>query len=65
MLQVITKLYDIRQHSSNEYNDVNLEEKCITLLNDSEDMWSFNRQDEETSTSKYIVSYRELVMAIQ
>ncbi|XP_023762501.1 uncharacterized protein LOC111910935 [Lactuca sativa] len=63
--QVITKLYDIRQHSSNEYNDVNLEEKCITLLNDSEDMWSFNRQDEETSTSKYITALEEEVEALR
>ncbi|CAH1444990.1 unnamed protein product [Lactuca virosa] len=63
--QVINKFYDIRQHSLNEYNDVNLEEKCITLLNDSEDMWSFNRHDEETSTTKYITALEEEVEALR
>lgn len=51
--QVINKFYDIRQQSLNEYNDVNLEDKCTTLLNDSEDMWNFNGHG-ETSTTKYI-----------
>lgn len=51
--QVITKFYDIRQQSLNEYNDVNWEDKCTTLLNDTEDMWTFTGHG-ETSSTKYI-----------
>ncbi|KAL8195265.1 hypothetical protein R6Q57_025668 [Mikania cordata] len=53
--QVITKFYDIRQHSLNTNDDVTLEDKCISLLNDSEDMWTFTGYG-ETSTTKYIAS---------
>nr|GEV26548.1 hypothetical protein [Tanacetum cinerariifolium] len=40
--QVITKFYDIKQNSLEKYDDdVNWEDKCTSLLNDSDDMWTF------------------------
>lgn len=52
---MITKFYDIRQHSLNAYDDVSWEDKCTSLLNDEEDMWTFTGYG-ESSTTKYIVS---------
>ncbi|KAL4581109.1 hypothetical protein LXL04_017318 [Taraxacum kok-saghyz] len=62
--QVITKFYDIRQHCLNEYDDVSFEDKCSVLLNDIEDMWSFNSQ-EETSTAKYITALEEEIETLR
>ncbi|KAI3707963.1 hypothetical protein L2E82_36930 [Cichorium intybus] len=62
--QVITKFYDIRQQSLNEYNDVNWEDKCTTLLNDTEDMWTFTGHG-ETSSTKYITALEDEVEALR
>ncbi|XP_071740374.1 uncharacterized protein [Rutidosis leptorrhynchoides] len=62
--QVITKFYDIRQHSLNEYDDVSWEDKCTVLLNDSEDMWTFTGYG-ESSTTKYITALEEEVEALR
>ncbi|KAL8264644.1 hypothetical protein R6Q59_022774 [Mikania micrantha] len=62
--QVITKFYDIRQHSLNKNDDVTLEDKCTFLLNDSEDMWTFTGYG-ETSTTKYITALEEEVEALR
>lgn len=56
LLQVINKFYDIRQQSFNKYDDLNWEDKCISLLNDLDDTWTFTGY-EESSTTKYIVSF--------
>lgn len=53
---MISKFYDIRQNSLEKYDDdVNWEDKCTSLLNDSDDTWTFTGSG-ETSTTKYIVS---------
>ncbi|KAJ0801129.1 hypothetical protein HanPI659440_Chr03g0113411 [Helianthus annuus] len=62
--QVITKFYDIRQHSLNKYDDVNCEDKCISLLNDSDDMWTFTGYG-ETPTTKYITALEDEVEALR
>ncbi|KAJ9551988.1 hypothetical protein OSB04_016033 [Centaurea solstitialis] len=56
--QVITKFYDIRQDSLNEYDDVGWEDRCTFLLNDPEDMWTFTG-NEESPTDEYINSLEE------
>ncbi|GKE10040.1 hypothetical protein Tco_1413591, partial [Tanacetum coccineum] len=46
--QVITKFYDIKQNSLEKYDDdVNWEDKCTSLLNDSDDMWTFTEEEVE------------------
>ncbi|KAK9077223.1 hypothetical protein SSX86_005560 [Deinandra increscens subsp. villosa] len=62
--QVITKFYDIRQNSLNKYDDVSWEDKCTSLLNDSDDMWTFTGYG-ETSTTKYITALEEEVEALR
>ncbi|KAJ0773688.1 hypothetical protein HanOQP8_Chr03g0102641 [Helianthus annuus] len=62
--QVITKFYDIRQHSLNKYDDVNWEDKCISLLNDSDDTWTFTGYG-ETPTTKYITALEDEVEALR
>ncbi|KAK1431252.1 hypothetical protein QVD17_14579 [Tagetes erecta] len=62
--QVITKFYDIRQHALNIYDDVSWEDKCTSLLNDSDEMWTFTG-DGETSTTKYITALEEEVEALR
>ncbi|KAI3702320.1 hypothetical protein L6452_28054 [Arctium lappa] len=62
--QVITKFYDIRQHSLNEYDNIGWEDRCTSLLNDSEDMWTFTGH-EESPTTKYITSLEEEVEALR
>ncbi|KAG6424981.1 hypothetical protein SASPL_115404 [Salvia splendens] len=51
--EVIDKFYSIRQDSLNDSTDGSWEEKCLSLLNDSEDTWRF-QNDEDASTSNYI-----------
>ncbi|XP_042061512.1 ribosome-binding protein 1-like isoform X1 [Salvia splendens] len=53
--EVIDKFYSIRQDSLNDSTDGSWEEKCLSLLNDSEDTWRF-QNDEDASTSNYINS---------
>lgn len=55
--QVVNKFYEIRQHLANGTGNISWEDKCESLLHDSEEMWSFN----DYSTSKYIVSSSNLV----
>ena len=56
MWQVVNKFYEIRHHLAHGIRDISWEDKCERLLNDSEEMWSFN----DYSTSKYIVSFDTL-----
>ncbi|KAK3035708.1 hypothetical protein RJ639_033410 [Escallonia herrerae] len=58
--KVIMKFYEIRQHSVRGSDDASWEDKCESLLRDSEDMWSFNDYG-ESSTSKYIAALEEEV----
>ncbi|KAL8541592.1 hypothetical protein ACS0TY_002747 [Phlomoides rotata] len=53
--EVIDKFYHIRQFSLENFTDASWEEKCETLLNDSDEMWTF-QNEEDTSTSSYINS---------
>ncbi|KAJ8769025.1 hypothetical protein K2173_024021 [Erythroxylum novogranatense] len=53
--KVVNKFYNIRQQSLEEYDDINLDDKCESLLHDSMEMWSYN----DTSTSKYISALEE------
>ncbi|XP_042062305.1 centrosomal protein of 128 kDa-like isoform X2 [Salvia splendens] len=53
--EVIDKFYSIRQDSLNDSTDISWEEKCHSLLNDSDDTWRF-QNDEDASTSNYINS---------
>ncbi|KAI3755469.1 hypothetical protein L1987_55270 [Smallanthus sonchifolius] len=62
--QVITKFYDVKQHSLNKYDDVNWEDKCTSLLNDSDEMWTFTGYG-ETSTTKYITALEKEVEALR
>lgn len=54
-VQVINKFFEIRQQSSKELDDTSWDDKCAFLLHDPDEMWSFN----DTSTSKYIVSFQK------
>ncbi|KAH7575412.1 hypothetical protein JRO89_XS02G0103800 [Xanthoceras sorbifolium] len=49
--EVVDKFYGIRQQSLEGIEDTSWDDKCVCLLRDSEEMWSFS----DTSTSKYIV----------
>ncbi|XP_076918075.1 uncharacterized protein LOC143578359 [Bidens hawaiensis] len=62
--EVINKFYDIRQQSFNKYDDLNWEDKCISLLNDSDDTWTFTGY-EESSTTKYITALEGEVEALR
>ncbi|KAK6241201.1 hypothetical protein SCA6_006590 [Theobroma cacao] len=53
--KVIDKFYEIRQQAIGELEDASYDEKCIYLLHDPAEMWSFN----DSSTSKYISSLEE------
>lgn len=53
-LQVITKFFQIRQYSQKEFEDTSWDDKCTCLLDDSEELWSFN----DASASKYIVRFQ-------
>ena len=53
-LQVINKFFQIRQYSQKECDDTSWDVKCTCLLDDSEELWSFN----DASTSKYIVRFQ-------
>lgn len=48
--KVINKFFQIRQYSQKECDDTSWDVKCTCLLDDSEELWSFN----DASTSKYI-----------
>lgn len=56
MWQVIDKFYDIKEQTSKVSEDASWEDKCESLLYDSTEMWTFRCQEEETSTSNYVVS---------
>ncbi|XP_022896874.1 myosin heavy chain, cardiac muscle isoform isoform X2 [Olea europaea var. sylvestris] len=51
--EVINKFYDIRQRCIKNFADTSWEDKCESLLHDSPEMWSF-QSDNEPSTSNYI-----------
>ncbi|KAL1833715.1 hypothetical protein ACET3Z_003366 [Daucus carota] len=55
--KVVNKFYEIRHHLAHGIRDISWEDKCERLLNDSEEMWSFN----DYSTSKYITALEEEV----
>lgn len=48
--KVIDKFYEIRKNSLHEEGEINSDDKCACLLQDSEETWTFN----DSSTSKYI-----------
>lgn len=52
-VQVIEKFYDIRKASLCESLEVNLHDKCASLLDDPKESWTFN----DPSTSEYVVSF--------
>lgn len=56
--KVINKFFEIRQYSLEAFEDANWDDKCGCLLSDPVEMWSFNT-NEETSTSKYIDALEE------
>ncbi|KAI4367564.1 hypothetical protein MLD38_023289 [Melastoma candidum] len=49
--KVVGKFYQIRQQSFPDFEDESLDNKCLRLLEDSGDAWSYN----DKSTFKYIV----------
>ncbi|CAK8539105.1 unnamed protein product [Lathyrus sativus] len=53
--KVINKFFQIRQYSQKECDDSSWDVKCTCLLDDSEELWSFN----DASTSKYISALEE------
>jgi hypothetical protein len=53
-LQVINKFFQIRQCSQKEFEDTSWDVKCTCLMDDSDELWSFN----DASTSKYIVRFQ-------
>ncbi|CAI8587284.1 unnamed protein product [Vicia faba] len=53
--KVINKFFQIRQYSQKECDDTSWDVKCTCLLDDSEELWSFN----DASTSKYISALEE------
>ncbi|CAH9070790.1 unnamed protein product [Cuscuta epithymum] len=61
--EVVNKFYNIRQNMLEDNEDVCWEAKCASLLQDSPEMWSFN-VDEETSTS-YTSSLEEDVETLR
>ncbi|KAJ0233438.1 Myosin heavy chain-like protein [Hirschfeldia incana] len=50
--EVIEKFYDIRKASLREYLEVNLHDKCASLLDDPKESWTFN----DPSTSEYVAA---------
>lgn len=48
--KVINKFFQIRQCSQKEFEDTSWDVKCTCLMDDSDELWSFN----DASTSKYI-----------
>lgn len=58
--KIIDKFYQIRQHSTEGSEDTSWDNKCVCLLHDPAEMWSFN----DTVTAKYISALEgELEMA--
>ncbi|XP_057450330.1 uncharacterized protein LOC130741435 isoform X2 [Lotus japonicus] len=53
--KVINKFFQIRQDSQNIFEDTSWDDKCTCLLDDPEEVWSFN----DASTSKYISALEE------
>ncbi|GAU29506.1 hypothetical protein TSUD_115290 [Trifolium subterraneum] len=53
--KVINKFFQIRQCFQKEFEDTSWDVKCRCLLDDSEELWSFN----DASTSKYISALEE------
>lgn len=51
--EVINKFYDMRQRCIKNFTETSWEDKCESLLHDSPEMWSF-QSDDEPSTSNYI-----------
>lgn len=62
--KVVDKLYEIRQNSLEEYEDVSWDDKYACLLHDPAEMWSFS-DDTETSTSKYISTLEEELKTVR
>ncbi|WJX54557.1 hypothetical protein P8452_40426 [Trifolium repens] len=53
--KVINKFFQIRQCSQKEFEDTSWDVKCTCLMDDSDELWSFN----DASTSKYISALEE------
>ncbi|XP_030522777.1 uncharacterized protein LOC115735596 isoform X2 [Rhodamnia argentea] len=53
--KVVDMFYEIRQRSYLDFEDMTWDQKCIRLLNDPPEMWTYN----DTSTSKYISALEE------
>lgn len=56
--KLINKFYEIRQNSLCCLEDRNIEDKCMRLLEDAPERWSFDFRS-ESSKSKYIASLEE------
>lgn len=53
---MVDKFYGIRQQALEGFEDASWDDKCVRLLRDPEEIWSYN----DTSTSNYIVSFHLL-----
>ncbi|KAJ7946172.1 Myosin heavy chain-like protein [Quillaja saponaria] len=58
---VISKFYEIKQHSSPGFEGTSWDDKCGCLLDDPDEMWSFN----DTSTSEYISALEEELQMVR
>ncbi|KAF8013925.1 hypothetical protein BT93_I1706 [Corymbia citriodora subsp. variegata] len=59
--KVVDMFYEIRQRSHLDFEDMTWDQKCIRLLNDPTEMWSYN----DTSTSKYIRALEEELQLVR
>ncbi|KAJ7967588.1 Myosin heavy chain-like protein [Quillaja saponaria] len=58
---VISKFYEIKQHSPLGFEDTSWDDKYASLLDDPDEMWSFN----DTSTSEYINALEEELQMVR
>ncbi|KAK3412273.1 hypothetical protein EUGRSUZ_I01054 [Eucalyptus grandis] len=59
--KVVDMFYEIRQQSHLDFEDMTWDQKCIRLLNDPTEVWSYN----DTSTSKYISALEEELQLVR
>ncbi|KAI4375941.1 hypothetical protein MLD38_013753 [Melastoma candidum] len=59
--KVVDKFYKIRQQSFPDFEDASLDDKCLRLLEDSGDTWSYN----DKSTFKYISALEEELQLVR
>lgn len=55
--QVVDKFFEIHEKNAGFSADNTWKEKCLCLLNDSSDKWTFN-DDSESFSLKYIVNLK-------